>query len=136
MTGADNGLELFESVGPDQIGAINLVLSCLADGPREAEPTLRALLMHSGVSGRLVNARGCLGIAMQLGLLHEIDGQLALSALGHELLAAASWPPYNLLTEAQGRRLLSMSWCSSQSLLRPFPASCARCGGGQTDLWS
>jgi len=107
MTGTRNGLKLFESVGPDQMGAVNLLLSCLADGPRELEPILRALLMHSGVSGGLVNARGCLGIARQLRLLEEIDGPFGLSALGHELLAAASWPPYNLLTEAQGRRLLN-----------------------------
>ena len=106
MTDAEDGVALFESVSPEQIGAVNLVLSCLADGPRETEPTVRALLMRSGVSGGLVNPRDCLRLAMQFGLVDETNGEIELSALGQELLAAASWPPYNLLTEEQGRRLL------------------------------
>jgi len=43
---------------------------------------------------------------MELGLINETNGQIRLSPLGEELLSAASWPPYNLLTEVQGRRLL------------------------------
>ena len=106
MTDVQNGLQLFESVSPDQLGAINLVLSCLSHGPREREPIHRALLMHSGVSGGLVNAGDCVRLAAGLGLLHETHGRIGLSSLGSDLLAAASWPPYNLLSEAQGGRLL------------------------------
>ena len=45
-------------------------------------------------------------LAIALGLVDESRGEVWLSALGQELLAAANWPPYNLLTEDQGRRLL------------------------------
>ena len=106
MTNTEDGIPLFESISPEQIGSANLVLACLSDGPRETEPTVRALLMRSGVSGGLVNPRDCLLLTMELGLVDETRGELRLSTLGEELLTAASWPPYNLLTEEQGRRLL------------------------------
>ena len=60
MTDESNGIQLFNSISPEQLGSINLVLACLADGPRDTEPTIRALLMRSGVSGGLVNPRECL----------------------------------------------------------------------------
>ena len=107
MTGVVDGIPLFESISPEQIGSINLVLACLSDGPRDMEPTIRALLMRSGVSGGLVNPSDCLRLTVELGLVVEISGRLKLSVLGQELLADASWPPYNLLTEDQGRRLLN-----------------------------
>ena len=106
MTDAVDGMPLFDSINPEQLGSINLVLACLADGPRDTEPSLRALLMRSGVSGGLVNPGDCLRLAIELGLVGETSGRLRLSAFGQELLADASWPPYNLLTEEQGRRLL------------------------------
>ena len=106
MTDAADGIPLFDSISPEQLGSINLVLACLADGPRDTEPTVRALLMRSGVSGGLVNPRECLRLAIALGLVDETRGEVRLSDLGQELLTAASWPPYNLLTEDQGRRLL------------------------------
>ena len=106
MTDTEDGIPLFESVSPEQIGSANLVLACLSDGPRETEPTERALLMRSGVSGGLVNPRDCLLLTMELGLVDETRGEIKLSALGQELITVASWPPYNLLTEEQGRRLL------------------------------
>ncbi len=105
MTNTEDGIPLFESISPERIGSANLVLACLSDGPRETEPTVRALLMRSGVSGGLVNPRDCLLLTMELGLVDETRGELRLSTLGEELLTAASWPPYNLLTEEQGRRL-------------------------------
>ena len=106
MTDTADGIPLFDSIGPEQLGSINLVLACLSDGPRDTEPILRALLMRSGVSGGLVHPRDCLRLALKLGLVDETRGEVRLSVLGQELLAAASWPPYNLLAEAQGRRLL------------------------------
>ncbi|MYD52398.1 MAG: DUF3883 domain-containing protein [Dehalococcoidia bacterium] len=106
MTDTVDGIPLFDSISPEQLGSINLVLACLSDGPRDTEPTLRGLLMRSGVSGGLVNPRDCLRFAIKLGLVDETRGEVRLSTLGQELLAAASWPPYNLLTAAQGRRLL------------------------------
>ena len=106
MTNGEHGLELFQLVGGDQLGSINLVLSCLAHGPRGIGPTIRTLLMHSGVSGSIVDARGCLGLANQLGIVDDVAGELNLSHYGRELLALASWPPYNLLTEEQGHLVL------------------------------
>ena len=106
MTDAVDGIPLFQSISPEQIGSLNLVLACLSDGPRDMEPTVRALLMRSGVSGGLVNPRDCLRLTVDLGLVDETRGEVRLSALGEELLASANWPPYNLLTEEQGRRLL------------------------------
>ena len=106
MTDPVDGIPLFASIRPEQLGSTNLVLACLSDGPRDTEPVLRALLMRSGVSGGLVNPRDCLRLAIELGLVDETLGEFRLSALGQELLAAASWPPYNLLTAAQGRLLL------------------------------
>lgn len=106
MTDVKDGIPLFETVSPEQIGSVNLVLACLSEGPREVEPTVRALLMRSGVSGGLVNPRDCIHLSMELGLINETSGEIKLSPLGEELLSAASWPPYNLLTEVQGRRLL------------------------------
>ena len=106
MTDAAGGIPLFDSIGPEQLGSINLVLASLASGPREMEPTVRALLMHSGVSGALVNPRECLRLAIVLGLVDEARGEARLSTLGQDLLTTASWPPYNLLNEDQGRRLL------------------------------
>lgn len=106
MTGTRSGIRLFESVGPEQLGSVNLVVSCLAHGPRELEPALRALLMTSGVSGSLVNPSACLQLAVDVGLVVEEGGKVTLSAAGVEVLHAATWPPYNLLNEAQGRHLL------------------------------
>ena len=106
MTDAVDGIPLFDSISPEQLGSLNLVLACLSDGPRDTAPILRALLMRSGVSGGLVNPRDCLRLAIEIGLVDETRDEVRLSALGQELLASASWPPYNLLTEAQGRRLL------------------------------
>ena len=106
MTDVKDGIPLFATVGPEQIGSVNLVLACLSEGPREVEPTVRALLMRSGVSGGVVNPRDCIRLAMELGLINETGGEIKISPLGEELLSAASWPPYNLFTEEQGRRLL------------------------------
>ena len=106
MTDVVDGIPLFRSVSPEQLGSINLVLACLSDGPRDEEPTLRALLMRSGVSGGLVNPRDCLRFTIELRLVDETGDEVRLSTFGQELLTAASWPPYNLLTEEQGRRLL------------------------------
>ena len=106
MTDKADGIPLFDSIGPEQLGSINLVLACLSEGPRDSDPILRALLMRSGVSGGLVNPRDCLSLAIEIGLVEKCRGRLGLSALGRELLSVASWPPYNLLTNAQGRRLL------------------------------
>ena len=108
MNEADHGISLFGKVAPEQIGAVNLVLSCLSDGPRETEATLRALLMRSGVSGGLVNPYDSLELAIQLSLVEETSGENRLTALGQELLAAASWPPYNRFNEHQGRRMLDV----------------------------
>ena len=108
MNAADHGISLFGKVAPEQIGAVNLVLSCLSDGPRETEATLRTLLMRSGVSGGLVNPRDSLGLAIRLGLVEEASVGNGLTALGLELLDAASWPPYNLFNEPQGRRMLDV----------------------------
>ena len=108
MNEADHGISLFGKVAPEQIGAVNLVLSCLSDGPRAREATLRALLMRSGVSGGFVNPRDSLELAIRLGLVEETSGENRLTALGQELLDAASWPPYNLLNERQGRRMLGV----------------------------
>ena len=107
MTPSEDGIPLFKSISPEQIGAVNLVLSCLHDGAREVEPTIRALLMRSGVSGGFVKPRDCLRLAIHLGLVHEERDEIKLSALGQELLGAASWPPYNLFTEKQGMLLLA-----------------------------
>ena len=106
MTDVVDGIPLFQSISPEQLGSINLVLASLSTGPRDKEPTVRALLMRSGVSGGLVNPRDCLRFTTELGLVDQTHGEVRLSALGQELLTAASWPPYNLLTEEQGRRLL------------------------------
>ena len=106
MNVAEDGIPLFELVGPEDIGFVNLVLACLADGLHEKEPTIRALLMRSGISGGVVNARACLCFAIQLGLVDESGHEVILTALGEELLLAASWPPYNVLTQVQGRKLL------------------------------
>ena len=103
---AEDGIPLFKLVGPEDIGSVNLVLACLAGGLQETGPTIRALLMRSGVSGGIVNARACLCFAIQLGLVEEDDQEVRLSPLGEELLQFASWPPYNVLAQAQGRRLL------------------------------
>ena len=108
MNDADHGISLFGKVAPEQIGAVNLVLSCLSDGPRETEATLRALLMRSGVSGGLVNPRDSLGLAIRLRLVEETSGENRLTPLGQELLDAGSWPPYNLFNEQQGRRMLDV----------------------------
>ncbi len=107
MNLTENGIAVFESVGPEQMGAVNLVLASLANGPLEKGPAVRALLMRSGVSGPIVNARKCLFLALRLGLVYERDEEVALSPLGEELLATASWPPYNVLNEAQGCLLLA-----------------------------
>ena len=64
--------------------AVNLVLSCLSDGPRETEATLRALLMRSGVSGGLVNPYDSLELAIQLSLVEETSGENRLTALGQD----------------------------------------------------
>ena len=106
MTDVVDGIPLFRSVSPEQLGSINLVLACLSDGPRDEEPTVRALLMRSGVSGGLVDPRDCLRFTIELRLVDETGDEVRLSTFGQELLTAASWPPYNLLTEEQGRRLL------------------------------
>lgn len=108
MNKADSGLTLFANVAPEQIGAVNLVLSCLADGPLESEATLRALLMRSGVSGGFVHPRDSLRLAIRLGLVEETSENNRLTALGEELLGAASWPPYNLFNECQGWRMLDV----------------------------
>ena len=108
MSEADHGISLFGKVAPEQIGAVNLVLSCLSDGPRETEATLRALLMRSGVSGGLVHPSDSLSLAIRLGLVEETSEENRLTALGQELLGAASWPPYNQLNVHQGRRLLDV----------------------------
>ena len=107
MNTTENGITLFESIGPEQMGAVNLVLASLGNGPLEKEPAVRALLMRSGVSGPIVNARKCLCFALRLGLIYERGEEFALSPLGKELYATASWPPYNVLSEAQGRLLLT-----------------------------
>lgn len=107
MTLSEDGIPLFKSISPEQIGSVNLVLACLHDGIRETEPIIRALLMRSGVSGGFVNPRDCLRLAIALGLVHEGHDEIRLSALGRELLAAASWPPYNFFTEKQGTLLLA-----------------------------
>ncbi len=70
------------------------------------EPTVRALLMRAGVSGGLVDPRDCLRFTVELGIVDVTCDEVRLSTLGQELLTVASWPPYNLLTEEQGRRLL------------------------------
>ena len=106
MNVAEGGIPLFKSVGPEDIGSVNLVLACLADGLHETEPTVRALLMRSGISGGAVNARACLCLAIQLGILKQDGQEVRLTALGEELLLSASWPPYKVLTQVQGRRLL------------------------------
>ena len=35
MTDAADGIPLFDSISPEQLGSINLVLACLADGPHD-----------------------------------------------------------------------------------------------------
>ena len=102
MNVAEGGIPLFKSVGPEDIGSVNLVLACLADGLHETEPTVRALLMRSGISGGAVNARACLCLAIQLGILKQDGQEVRLTALGEELLLSASWPPYKVLTQVQG----------------------------------
>lgn len=105
MSDESDGIPLFQSIGPEQLGSINLVLACLSDGPREMQPTVQALLVRSGVSGSIVDPRECLSLTIELGLVETIDGEVRLSTLGQELQAVASWPPYNLLNGEQGRRL-------------------------------
>ena len=108
MNEADRGISLFGNVAPQQIGVVNLVLSCLSDGPRETEVTLRDLLMRSGVSGGLVNPRDSLELAIRLGLVEETGEENRLTALGKELLDAGSWPPYNLFNDRQGQRMFDV----------------------------
>ena len=43
MTDVVDGIPLFQSISPEQLGSINLVLACLSAGPRDKEPTVRAL---------------------------------------------------------------------------------------------
>ena len=107
MNTTEQGMRLFHSINPDQMGSINLVLASLAGGPRELGPLIRDLLMHSGISGRLPNPRDCVRFAADVGIIHETYGGILLTDLGEELLTISSWPPYNRLNEAQGLRLLS-----------------------------
>ena len=107
MTDQTTGIVFFESVNPEQMGIINLVLACLAEGPLEAEPTVRSLLMRSGLSGSFVSPSDSLRLAMDLGIVSEREEKFDVTPLGQELLSFASWPPYNLLTEEQGRLLLN-----------------------------
>lgn len=106
MTEEVDEIPLFKSISPEQLGSINLVLACLSEGPRDVEATVRALLMRSGVSGSFVSPRDCLRLTIELRLVEATRGRVWLSALGQDLLAGASWPPCNLLSEEQGQRLL------------------------------
>ena len=65
MSDEFNGIPLFQSIRPEQLGSINLVLACLSEGPRDMEPTVRALLMRSGVSGSIVNPHDCLSLTVE-----------------------------------------------------------------------
>ncbi len=107
MTEPESGLELFDGVEPGRIGIVNLVLAALANGPRETTPTLRFLLMHSGISGGYIHPSKCLELAFKLELIRESPPEtIALSSLGQNLLAKANWPPYYVLSPIQGRILL------------------------------
>ena len=106
MTDLASGIPIFEFVGPEAIGSINLVLSCLANSSMDSEPAVDTLLMMSGISGPLVNPRSCFDFTTKLGIVIESHDRVRLSRLGEDLLADASWPPFNLLSRAQGKRLL------------------------------
>ncbi len=107
MTDRASGLAIFEHLDPRYIGSLNHVLGCLNDGPLEREPVRRSLVMNSGVSGHLVDIKGCLAFCEELNLIVDRDGRLSLSPLGSRMLRAGESPPYNQLNHEQGSMLLA-----------------------------